>query len=162
MTTSDAGELPNVAEILGAVLQRVPREQQPLLVAIAERMAAERYRGWAKEVGSDEPRSLLLECAKREEEIAGRVEAVHPDAAAVQREILAKNPDVAEITRGLFADRPLHEQLAIQARGERLGASIWRSFAGESSGRQREAFEGCAPLEEANAVALETLLAGRS
>src|SRR5262245_14025170 len=45
-TTSD---LPNVAAALAQVLQRVPRRQQPLLIAIAERLAADRYRGWAAE-----------------------------------------------------------------------------------------------------------------
>ena len=34
--------LPNIGEALAPVLARVPREQQPLLIALAERMAAER------------------------------------------------------------------------------------------------------------------------
>ncbi len=44
-----SSQLPDVAEILGPVLARVDPEQRPLLMAIAERMAAERYRGWAED-----------------------------------------------------------------------------------------------------------------
>ncbi len=158
MAASDASELTNLAEILGGVLERVPREQQPLLVAIAERMAAERYRGWATEPSYDAHRSQLLACAQREEAIADRIESLYPDAAAVQRDILAKNPDVEEINRRLFAGRPLSEQLTIQAQGERLGAATWRAFAREASSAFREAFQDCALLEEQSAVLLEAIL----
>jgi hypothetical protein len=158
MAAHDAGKLPDVASVLAPVLERVPRERQPLLVAIAERMAAERYRGWAAEAGYEAHRSQLLACARREEEIADRIEALYPDAAALQREMLAANPDVEEINRGLFADRPLSEQWTLQARGERLGAATWRAFAGESRGASREAFPACALLEEESAAVLETML----
>ncbi len=158
MAASDASELPNLAEILGGVLERVPRDQQPLFVAIAERLAAERYRGWAAQPSYNTHRSQLFACAQREEEIADRIESLYPDAAAVQREILAKNPDLEEINRGLFAGRPLSEQLTIQAQGERLGAATWRSFAREASHAFRVAFPACALLEEESAAALEAIL----
>ncbi len=158
MATNDASELPNLAEVLGGVLGRVPREQQPLLVAIAERMAAQRYREWAAQPSYDAHRSQLFACAQREEEIADRIESLYPDAAAVRDQILAKNPDVAEINRGLFAGRPLNEQLTIQAQGERLGAATWRSLAREASRAFREAFQACAILEEESAAALEAIL----
>lgn len=150
--------LPNVGEALAPVLARVPREQQPLLIALAERMAAERYRGWAGEVGAAEERAKLLACAEREEEIARRVEALHADAAAIQRDLLAKHPDLAELDRTLFAGRPLAQQFAIQAQGERLGAATWRSFARDETGAgRREVLLACAELEEANALVLEAL-----
>jgi hypothetical protein len=158
MTTSDAPELPDVAEILAPVLARVPREQQPLLVAIAERMAAERYRGWAAQPGYEAHRSRLLACAQREEEIAGRIEALSPKAAAIQHEIRAGNPDLEEINRRLFAGRPLRQQLTIQARGERLGAATWRAFAGQANDRSAEVFQACALLEEESAAVLEGIL----
>ncbi len=158
MAASDASELPNVAEIFAPILERVPREQQPLLVAIAERMAAERYRGWATDPGYKAHRSQLLACAQREEEIADQIEALYPDAASVQRDILGKNPDVDEINRGLFTGRPLNEQLTIQAQGERLGAATWRGFAREASSPFRETFQACALLEEGSAVVLEAIL----
>ncbi len=158
MAANDPSELPDLAEILGGVLERVPREQRPLLVAIAERMAAQRYRDWAAQPSYDAHRSQLFACAQREEEIADRIESLYPDAAAVRREILDKNPDVEEINRSLFAGRPLSEQLTIQAKGERLGAATWRSFAREASPAFREAFQACALLEEESAATLEAIL----
>ncbi len=158
MAASGAGELPSVAEALGGVLARVPRDQQPLLVAMAERLAADRYRSWADEPSYGAHRAPLLACALREEEIAGRIESLYPDAAAVQRDLLADNPDIEEINRDLFCGRPLDEQLAIQAQGERLGASTWRAFAREANGPSRATFEACALLEEQSAVVLETIL----
>jgi len=152
-------ELPNVAEVLGRVLQRVPPRDRPLLIALAERMAADRYRGWAADPVNRRGRSGLLACADREEEIARRVEALYPDPAAVQRDLLARHPDLAAINRELFAGRPLDQQFAIQARGERLGAATWRSLARQAEEEtERQTFLGCAPLEEESAAYLESLL----
>jgi hypothetical protein len=160
MSPTELG-LPNVAEILATVLQRVPREQQPLLIAYAERLAAERYRGWASDPAQANRRAQLLACADREEEIASRVEGLHGEAATIQRAILADNPDLEQINRTLFAGRPLAEQFAIQAQGERLGAATWRAFAAHASDpSQRSVFLACAELEEESAVVLEAILAG--
>jgi predicted enzyme related to lactoylglutathione lyase len=151
--------LPDVGAVLAGVFARVAEEQRPLLLAIAERLAAERYRGWASERELLAHREPLLECAAREERIAERAEALFPDAAVAQREILAKSPDLAEINRSLFAGWPLADQLTIQARGERLGAAAWRAFAAASRDAEaRDVLLGCADLEEANARALESML----
>jgi organic hydroperoxide reductase OsmC/OhrA len=150
--------LPSVGEALAPVLARVPREQQPLLIALAERLAAERYRSWAGEVGDAAQRAQLLACAEREEEIARRVEALVPGAAAIQRDLLAKHPETSEINRTLFAGRPLAQQFAIQAQGERLGAATWRAFARhEADASRRDVLLACAELEEASALVLEAL-----
>jgi hypothetical protein len=152
-------ELPNVAAVLGAVLQRVPVRQRPLLIALAERMAAERYRSWAEQVAGGDQQSGLIACANREEEIARRVEALYSDAASVQREILSGNPDLEAINPSVFAARPLHEQFAIQAVAERLGAATWRSFAPHAdSDEVRQTLLGCARLEEESAAYLESLV----
>lgn len=149
---------PNIAEALAQILQRVSLDQQPLLIALAERMAADRYRGWAAAVPEPDRKSALLACAAREEEIARRVEALHPEAASIQREILARNPDLAEINRSLFAPYSLNEQFRLQARGERLGAATWRSFARhQSNTAARDVFLGCAALEEESASFLESI-----
>ena len=152
--------LPDVGAVLAPLLARVPRARQPLLIALAERLAAERYRGWA--AGWDEPagRAALLACAAREEEIAAKVEALFPDAAKVQHELRAAHPELPELNSGLFAGRPVAEQMTIQANGERLGAATWRSFARhEADGTRRDALLACAELEEASARVLEALLA---
>jgi hypothetical protein len=159
MTQAEAQELPDVGAVLAGLLARVPRAEQPLLIAIAERMAADRYRGWAAEVPESERRAQLLACAAREEEIARHVESLFPDAGAIQSSLRAKHPDLVELNRSLFADRPLLQQFAIQARGERLGSATWRAFARESRGAAQQTFLTCAGLEVRNAEVLEAILA---
>lgn len=155
MTT---GGLPDVAAILAPVLASVSIEERPLLLAIAERLAAERYRGWAADAASPERRTGLLACAAREDEIASRIEAVFPNATAVQARLHADHPELVAVAREIFGGRPLTEQFAIQAAGERAGASAWRTLAAVvPEGPMRQAFLACAPLEEASAAFLESL-----
>lgn len=152
-------ELPDIAEVLAGILQRVPPGQHAVLIALAERLAAERYRGWASEVAGPDRRAGLLACADREEEIARRVEALYPAAGATQRDLLASQPDLLELNRTLFAGRPLGQQFLLQARGERLGAATWRAFAqGEKTAERRDTFLGCALLEEESAAYLESIV----
>ena len=144
--------------MIGSVLQRVPDDQKPLLIAIAERRAADRYRGWADEVAAAAG-ARLRACAEREEQIAGLVEALYPDADAIQRDIVTRNPDLEEVNRTLFSGRPLAQQFMLQAQGERLGAATWRAFAQVATSREhRETFLRCATLEEDSAAVLEELL----
>jgi len=152
----DAHTLPSIGEALGPLLLAVPRERQPLLIALAERMAAERYRAWAATVGDAAFSTALLACAAREEEIAQRVEALYADAASGQRELLARHPELESLNRSLFAGRPLADQFRIQATGERLGAATWRAFAGGTPDAAAGAvFLACALLEEESATVLE-------
>ena len=153
-------ELPDIAQIFGPILQRLAPAEQPLLVAIAERLAADRDRGWAAAASGAAWRAALLGCAAREEDIARRVEALSPDAAATQRRILAANPDLEELNRSVFAGRPVEDQYAIQAAGERVGAATWRAFAAQAPPPARETFLACAELEEASARVLESHAAG--
>jgi len=160
MSSTAALDLPNVGAILAPLLQRVPRAQQPLLLAIAERLAATRYRDWASAVTAASSQAQLHACADREEEIAQRIEGMYTDAAATQRALLRDHPDLEEINRSVFAGRPLAHQFAIQAQGERLGAATWRAFAQhEDDPSRRAVFETCAVLEEASAGVLEGHLA---
>lgn len=161
MSSAEDAQLPNVAELLGRVLQRVPPEQQPLLIAIAERMAAERYRGWANDPAHVARKTELVACADREEEIARRVEGLHPGAAAIQHDIIARNPDLEAVNRSVFGGRPLRQQFTIQAQGERLGAATWRALAErEEHADARQTLLACAALEEDSARVLESILSG--
>jgi hypothetical protein len=161
MSSSGQPALPDLGQIVGAVLSRVPAPQRPLLIALAERMAAERYRGWAAQPPLAASRAELLACAGREEEIAERVEALTPGAAQIQKQLAEENPELETQTREIFA-RPLFEQLRVQAAGERLGAATWRRFAElAESEPARQTFLACAPLEEASAAVLERILAAR-
>ena len=162
MPTPTASELPDLGEVIGRVLGRVPERERPLLIAVAERLAAERYRGWADHPEASRHRARLLACAAREEEIADRVEALYPGSAAIQRDILARHPDLEELNRSLFAGRSLAQQFTMQAQGERLGAATWRALArAKQEATARETLLACAGLEEASAVVLESILAGR-
>lgn len=159
MLPTNATELPKVSEILRPLLQRVPPEQQPLLIAFAERLAARRYRAWSDDAADEARKSQLLACAAREDEIASRIESLYPEAATIQRELLPPH-EFEEINRSVFADHPLAQQFAIQAAGERLGAATWRAFAtAAQSDHARQTFLTCAELEEESAVTLETILA---
>ncbi len=152
-------EPPDVAALLGSVVQRVPRAQQPLLIAFAERLAAARYRAWSDEPAVASHRSELRACAAREEEIAARIEGLFPDAAATQAAIVKANPDLPEINRTLFADRALAQQFRMQAQGERAGAAVWRAFAEHApDAASRAVFLACADLEEQSAGVLESLI----
>lgn len=148
-----------VAELVGPVLAAFAREQQPAVVALAERVAAQRYRGWSEQVDQTRVKTILLACAQREEDIAGRVEASMPQAAEIQAAASDAHPDLPDRYAALFAGRPLAEQFAMQAAAERAGASTWRAFAETADAAQRAIFESCAKLEEASAEALEALLA---
>ena len=157
--TTQSRSLPNVAEILGPLLARVPPARQPLLLAIAERLAAERYRGWAADAGYAAHRASLLACAEREERIAATAEALTPEPDKVQQELLAQNPDLAEINRSVFAGRPISEQMRIQAAGERAGAAVWHAFAAAAGAQStKDAFLACARMEEESAVVLDRIL----
>src|SRR5580765_6367154 len=118
MSKPDGPSLPNVAVILATVLQQCPVEHQPLLIAIAERLAAERYRGWAEEPDVASHAADLRACAAREESIAAHVEGLYPNASAIQAALRAQHPDLVEINAALFAQRSLRHQFAIQAQGE--------------------------------------------
>jgi len=153
--------LPNIQEALSGFLQLVPQDQQPLLIALAERMAADRYRSWAGRVTDPDKQKGLIACGDREDEIARRIESLYPNAAAIQGNIAATTPHLSDLTRSLFEPLSLDDQFALQAQGERLGAATWRSLARKATDPEAaEVLLSCAPLEEESAAFLESLLAG--
>ena len=153
-------ELPSISAIVRGLLARVDERHQPLFIALAERLAAERYRRWARDAGG-EARSGLLACAEREDAIADRVAGLYPDASTVQERLRGSHPELDEVNDSFFAGRPLAEQFAIQAAGERAGAAAWRAFAEHAaSDGARRTLLACAELEEQSAEYLESLLAG--
>ena len=152
-------QLPDIGTIVRGALERVEPRLHPLFIALAERLAAERYRGWATEADAS-ARSGLLACAEREDQIADRIAALYPDAATLQAKLRADHPEIGEMADTIFAGRPLAQQFAIQAAGERAGADAWRLFAaGAPNDAARRTLLACAELEEASAVYLESLLA---
>ena len=156
---SGAVELPDIADVVSRILQRVPREHRPILLAQRERVSAARYRGWANEARDPAQRAGFLACAEREEEIARRVETLYPAAEAIQRDILARHPDLATLTGSLYSGYSLDQQFTLQARAERFGATTWRAFADdEPNPAARVVFIECARLEEESAAFLESIV----
>lgn len=159
-----------IAEVVGPILAAVDAEQRPLLIALAERMAGERYRCWAdsySESGAGagaETHASLIACAEREDEIASRVEALYPGARGMQAALRASHPDLKGINQKIFGDRPIEEQFSIQAAGERAGAGTWRALAAadDVGAKAKATFLECAVLEERSAAVLEALLGRRS
>ena len=147
-----------LTKLVGPALAGLTPEQQPAIVALAERIAAGRYRAWSEQTSASEVRETLGACATREDEIASRVEATVPDASAVQRGALAAHPGLPDGYAALFEGLSLAEQWALQAEAERVGAATWRNLAGADEAR-RDVFLACAELEETNAAALEGLVA---
>ncbi len=152
-------ELPDIAKILGPALQNIEPGLRPILLAALERLAARRYRRWANEHQDPAVKEGLLACAEREEEIARRVESLHPNAAEIQNNLLAANPELMDLNRTLFEGRTIKDQFTMQAQGERVGAAAWSAFAAATSEPSaRELLQSCSPLEEANAAFLHSLL----
>jgi hypothetical protein len=150
---------PSILGMLGPIIAPYPPDEQRIFAALGERVAAGRYRAWAESVDDDAQRDVLLRCAAREEEIAGRVEALHPNAAGVQQRISKDHPDLESRYRGMFEGLSLPEQLAMQAEAERGGAAAWRAFADSCSNlEEAEKLRACAPLEEASADDLEKII----
>lgn len=154
-------EAPNFAILLGPFIGEVPEDGRPRFLALLERGAAERYRGWAREL--PEHAETLRACADREDEIADRVEALFPVAAELEKEIARPLPRARDTYMDVFAGVPVLDQLAVQACAERQGAAAWRGMAAsQDDAAVREELEGCALLEEASADALEALTGRRA
>ncbi len=161
MSTTHSDDLPSIAGVLAPVVARFPRQQQQLLIAWAERQAAKRYQSWAEQVGGSE-RAGFLGCAAREEDIAARIEALAPDAATIQQQLLAELPDLEAQVLAVYADRSLEEQWEIQRRGERAGKKTWEAFAAAEGDAQAHAvLLACAALEDENASFLRSVLEER-
>lgn len=157
---SSEPDRPSIVGLLAPLIGSLPSEQQPALMALAERVAAGRYRYWAEAVDDADASQQLVTCAEREEEIARRVEGLVPDTRSLQDEFSARVPDIAEQYRRVFDGRTIPEQLAMQAEAERAGAAAWRAFAaGESEPAKADVLSSCALLEEESAATLDALIA---
>ncbi len=146
-----------LTRLIGPLVADLPPAQRPAIVALAERIAARRYRSWAEHVRDGSVRDTLRACAEREEEIASRAEAFVSEAKAIQQAALRAHPHVEDGYGALFEGLSLAEQLSLQARAERVGAATWRSLA-DAIGPGAEVLRGCANLEEENARTLESLV----
>lgn len=119
-------KIPLFGELLAPFLTPIPAEAKPGALALLERGAAERYRGWADAV--PEYRMGLLACAAREDQIANKIDALLP-IPLEQREtvdaliVLAKQAYFA-----VFENLSVIDQMTIQASAERQGSRAWPGF----------------------------------
>jgi hypothetical protein len=149
--------LPDIGAQIAPLLEAVPVEVRPPLVAKLERAAAERYDAWAAACADAVQAEGLRECARRERDIADRVDDLFPLRADQDRRCGEALSGIAETYRAAMAERPESEQYAIQAAAERSGAAFWRAVASAvPDAATREELERCAALEEANATFLES------
>ena len=163
MNAGAAGEpsppLPDLGLMLAPLLAELEGGERPGFLARLERVAGERYRGWAVE--APQHAAALLECARSEDEIAERAERLFPLSAAQAARLEALMPRARELYAAIFVGRTLPEQFAVQAAAERLGGGAWRGFAATPGlpHALREALATCSALEEASAARLEKMLA---
>ena len=156
---AEAAGAPSVADLLGPVLNGLHPPLRLRFLALLERRAAERYRGWAAAVSDPELADGLGACAEREDEIARLVEGLVPAADDEQATFAALMPGVERATAKLFAG-PLAAQFAAQAAGERASAATWRAAAERRDAPAvRDVLLRCATLEEESAAFLESVLA---
>lgn len=113
-------EIPNFGALLGEFIATISPEGRPGFLARLERLAAARYRDWAKAAPDEAPG--LLACAAREDEIADRIERLFPlpdaDTSAVEKQL----PEARRVYYEVFDGMGLRDQLTIQANAERQGA----------------------------------------
>lgn len=159
MSSANTRLAPNFGLLLQDAISSVPASAMPALLAALERGAAGRYRTWASQ--DDAHRAGLLACSGREDEIARRVDELHPVDGDVRKQIQAVLPGAVKIYLQVFEGLALLDQLRIQADAERQGAAAWRGIAsGLSDARAIEVLEGCAALEEESADYLDSVVSG--
>ncbi len=150
--------LPDIAALLLQVVTSVPEAVRPRLLALLERTAAGRYEGWAKELPAHATR--LLECAGREKEIAATAERIFPLDAAGREKLETPLQGAREAYFAALAPLGIRDQFRLQSIAERAGGSAWRAMAAALADKAaRAALERSGDLEEANAAALDELVA---
>ena len=150
-------EFPNLAVLLGPFIEQVPEAVRPRFLALLERGAAERYRGWAAEL--PEHAEALRACADREDEIAERVERLYPADTALREQVARPLPAARDAFFAVLAGLSTLDQMRIQANAERQGAAAWRSIASlPDEQARRDELEKCARLEETSATCLDAIV----
>lgn len=148
----------SIVEAFAPLLPRVAEHEIPMVIAMIERLAADRYRAWAAATDDSIERAGLLACAAREDEIAAFIESLDSDAPARIAELNSRFPDLDDRYESVMAGRSRAEQLRIQAEGELGGADYMRQFAAAGRGAVAARFVSLACCEEANSRFLSTLI----
>jgi 4-carboxymuconolactone decarboxylase len=154
-------ELPDLADLVGTFLGQCSPTERRVLLAGAERLAAQQYRRWA-ERAADEDRDGFLASAEREERVAEVLEKLTPEAAKTARALDERFPMLPGAYRSLLQGRSPRDQFAIQSAAERAGGALLRALAErEDDATACDALLTAAALEEANAGFLDAVVGGR-
>jgi hypothetical protein len=149
----------SIVEAFAPLLPQVVADEIPMLIAMIERLAAQRYRAWAASAREPIERDGLLACAQREVEIAEFIESLEVDAVSRAAVLNKRFGDLNARYEAVMAGRDRAEQLRIQAEGELGGADYMRQFAAASEGAVAARFASLACCEEANSRYLSALIA---
>lgn len=154
-------ETPQFGELLAPYIGSVPDEARPTFLAGLERSAAERYRRWAEVVPDHS--ATLLECARREDEIADLVSELFPVDEALQRRIDDALPAAVDLYYEVFDPHPPLHQLHLQSEAELQGAMAWVHLAdrlpdGPDADAARIVLARCTELERASSADVKALL----
>lgn len=153
----DTLPIPDFGRLLAPFIGRVPPEAMPRFLALLERGAADRYRYWAEQL--PEHAAGLAECARREDEIADRIEAAFTLDESLREVLHAPLPEAVARYRDTFAPYSIWDQLRIQADAERQGARAWRNIASRHPDpRVIDVLHSCSALEEESADHLDDLI----
>jgi hypothetical protein len=146
-----SSQLPDLLTVLSPLFAQCAPDEQRILLAMLERLAAEHYRRWADEVSDPPQKQGLLAAAAREVHIAEVAESLEPHAEQIAKTLWDRFPNI----RSLYADamRPmtLIEQWTVQSAGEHGGSQLWRSFAeAEPNPAVRAKLLACSEEDEEN------------
>jgi hypothetical protein len=148
----------SIAGAFEPLLALVAADEIPMVLAILERAAANRYRAWAGQAKSAIEEAGLLACAAREDEIAEFIESLETDAESVAASLHERIPDFEARYDAVMAGLDRTEQLRVQAEGEMGGAGYMQQFAAATEGAVSARFASLALCEEANSVFLQNLI----
>ena len=147
----------SIVEAFEPLLPEVTPEETPMLLAILERLAADKYRDWADQTEDAVESEGLLACARREDEIAEFIESLESDPKARGATLHARFPDLRQRYDSVMHGLSREEQLRVQAEGELGGADYMRQFAAATQGAVAARFESLVLCEETNAKFLSKL-----
>lgn len=150
--------IPRFGELLAPYISAVPAEISPRFLALLERGAASRYRGWAEML--PEHAEGLLKCSEAEDEIANRIEGAFAMDESLREKLEAPLPGALKTYYDVFSQYDVWDQLRIQANAERQGAGAWQRIAAtHPDPKVIEILNSCSALELESADYLDALLA---
>ena len=150
--------IPRFGELLSPYISAVPAEISPRFLALLERGAASRYRGWAEML--PEHAEGLMKCSEAEDEIANRIEGAFAMDESLREKLEAPLPGALKTYYDVFSQYDVWDQLRIQANAERQGAGAWQRIAAtHPDPKVVEVLNSCSALELESADYLDALLA---